>query len=396
MNRQSVCAALVLTLVLLMGCVSKTPAELARADGTEEAASAVEALEFAPREAYHLAEIEVQSVEDGAVLTVDGVCELSVKGFGCGKTITADGKTCAGAKTGETLVWLTCDYTNLTENEVSPGRLLESGLLRYDSGSAEGKSASFAKLLPGETAEVYFYYAIPESLTEQPLTLQFTIGTQTYSYEIPADKSAALAPTAPEEAEPDEETEDTEQITLQEPPKQEETKQGTSAAVKQEQPDQKKTEKPKEEKTNSEETSGAANTSDGPVKTELNNGRYMLRYYDAAGRLINEEYYDSNGNRSSYFVTEYDSAGQRTKYTMYDGVGNWLERHYYENGRATKIEYVDGRYRLYKYEWSDQFAVIEYSADGVAQDGIEYYDWNSQFLRIEYADGTIGYDRWNR
>lgn len=223
MNRQSVCAALVLTLVLLTGCVSKTSAELARADGTEEAASAVETLEFAPREAYHLAEIEVQSVEDGAVLTVDGVCELSVKGFGCGKTITADGKTCAGAKTGETLVWLTCDYTNLTENEVSPGRLLESGLLRYDSGSAEGKSASFAKLLPGRTAEVYFYYAIPESLAESPLTLQFTIGGQAYSYEVPADRSGALLPTLPEievDEKPDE-TADIEPVTLQQSPAQE-------------------------------------------------------------------------------------------------------------------------------------------------------------------------------
>ena len=212
----------VLMLALLAGCAVKTPEKPVQDNGAEEAVQTVNVLEFAPREAYHLTEIEVQSVEDGAVLTVDGVCELNVKGFGCGKTITADGKTCAGAKTGETLVWLTCDYTNLTESEVSPGRLLESGMLRHDSGSAEGKSASFAKLLPGEMAEVYFYYAIPESLTEQPLTLQFTIGGQTYSYEIPADKSAALAPTAPEEAEPDEEPEDTEQITLQEPPKQEE------------------------------------------------------------------------------------------------------------------------------------------------------------------------------
>ena len=54
MNRRSVCVALGLALVLLAGCASKTPAELARADGTEEAASAVETLEFAPREAYHL------------------------------------------------------------------------------------------------------------------------------------------------------------------------------------------------------------------------------------------------------------------------------------------------------------------------------------------------------
>ena len=128
--------------------------------------------------------------------------------------------TCAGAKAGQTLVWVTCDYVNLTQDEVSPGRLVENAVLRLESGSAEGKSASFAKLLPGRTAEVYFYYAIPESLAESPLTLQFTIDGQAYSYELPTDRTGALTPALPEPEEPKEEPEQ-EPITLQEPPKQE-------------------------------------------------------------------------------------------------------------------------------------------------------------------------------
>ena len=381
MNRQSVCAALVLTLVLLTGCVSKTPAELARADGKEEAASAVETLEFAPREAYHLAEIEVQSVEDGAVLTVDGVCELSVKGFGCGKTITADGKTCAGAKTGETLVWLTCDYTNLTENEVSPGRLLESGLLRYDSGSAEGKSASFAKLLPGRTAEVYFYYAIPESLAESPLTLQFTIGGQTYSYELPTDRTGALTPALPEPEEPEKEPKEEpgqEPITLQEPPKQE-------TPTQQEQPN---TEEPKqetaapaqqEEKTDEGSTEAAtAATEELPRRVEINYGRYMLLEYDSQGRVTREDYYTPAGvwnyaytyenglqtgiefGDGSGFRYDHDEDGLLSRRTILGKGGVIMYTEYYENAKLVRIEYNDGR--------------IEY-ADG----------------RIEYPDGTIEY-----
>lgn len=346
MNRQSVCAALVLTLVLLTGCASKTPAELARADGTEEAASAVETLEFAPREAYHLAEIEVQSVEDGAVLTVDGVCELSVKGFGCGKTITADGKTCAGAKTGETLVWLTCDYTNLTENEVSPGRLLESGLLRYDSGSAEGKSASFAKLLPGRTAEVYFYYAIPESLAESPLTLQFTIDGQTYSYEIPADKSAALAPTVPEEPEPDEKSEDVEQITLQESPKQEtdiQTEENTPS---------------KEERTESL-----------PERVMREDGGYYIYEYDSAGRVIKCTWYDANGKWVSAYGNKFDTTGNVAELYTYHEDGSVAITKYFTAGKLMRRETEGGGF-VSIYEYDGEFIrVTDYNK------GVYYRTW---------------------
>ena len=349
MNRRSVCAALGLTLVLLAGCASKTSAELARADGTEEAVPTVEALEFAPREAYHLAEIEVQSVEDGAVLTVDGVCELSVKGFGCGKTITADGKTCAGAKTGETLVWLTCDYTNLTENEVSPGRLLESGLLRYESGSAEGKSASFAKLLPGRTAEVYFYYAIPESLAESPLTLQFTIGGQTYSYELPTDRTGALTPSLPEPEEPEKEPKEEpeqEPITLQEPPKQE-------YPAQQEQP---KTEKPKQEPSapaqqekSKQEEKQTEPQSETPVEEtaatpqrENFPGGYFIHEYDAAGRKVKSTQYRDSGELVLYYLYEYDAAGRLSKETSYTPDWQVFTTDYYENGLHIKYEYADG------------------------------------------------------
>ena len=330
MNRRSVCVALGLALVLLAGCASKTPAELARADGTEEAASAVETLEFAPREAYHLTEIEVQSVEDGAVLTVDGVCELSVKGFGCGKTITADGKTCAGAKTGETLVWLSCNYTNLTENEVSPGRLIESGLLRYDSGSAEGKSASFAKLLPGRTAEVYFYYAIPESLAESPLTLQFTIDGQTYSYELPTDRTGALPPTLPEPEEPEKEPKEEpeqEPITLQELPKQEsniQTEENTSS---------------KEEKTESL-----------PERVMREDGGYYIYEYDSAGRVIKCMWYDANGECVGGYGNKFDETGYVAELYSYGKDGNVGITKYFTAGKLMRRETESGFVSIYEYD----------------------------------------------
>lgn len=323
MNRQSVCAALVLMLVLLTGCVSKTPAEPVQDNGAEELSQTVNAPEFAPREAYHLTEIEVQSVEDGTVLTVDGVCELSVKGFGCGKTITADGKTCAGAKTGETLVWLSCDYTNLTESEVSPGRLIESGLLRYDSGSAEGKSASFAKLLPGERVEVYFYYAVPESLTESPLTLQFTIGGQTYSYELPADRAGALTPTLPE---PEEEPEP-EPVTMQEPPKQEsniQTEENTSS---------------KEEKTESL-----------PERVMREDGGYYIYEYDSAGRVIKCMWYDANGECVGGYGNKFDETGYVAELYSYGKDGNVGITKYFTAGKLMRRETESGFVSIYEYD----------------------------------------------
>ena len=205
----------VLMLMLLTGCASKTPVEPAA-----EPAPEMPVLEA--REAYQLAEIPVQKLHDGDEVTVDGVCTFTVKGFGAGKTITADGSTCAGAKASQTLIWVTCSYMNLTQNEVSPGRLIENGTLQMDSGTSDGKSASFAQILPGEAAEIYIFYAIPDDLPEQPLTLQFTIGGQAYSYEVPADRSGALLPTLLEievDEKPDK-TADTEPVTLQQPPAQ--------------------------------------------------------------------------------------------------------------------------------------------------------------------------------
>ena len=205
----------ILALMLLTGCASKMPLEPAA-----EPVPEIPVLEA--REAYQLTEIPVQKLHDGDEVTVDGVCTFTVKGFGAGKTITADGSTCAGAKAGQTLVWVTCDYVNLTQDEVSPGRLVENAALRLESGSSDGKSASFAQILPGEPAEIYIFYAIPEDLPEQPLTLQFTIGGQAYSYEVPADRSGALLPTLLEievDEKPDK-TADTEPVTLQQPPAQ--------------------------------------------------------------------------------------------------------------------------------------------------------------------------------
>ena len=263
-------------------------------------------------------------------------------------------------------------------------------MLRHDSGSAEGKSASFAKLLPGEMAEVYFYYAVPESLTEQPLTLQFTIGGQTYSYEIPADKSAALAPTAPEEAEPNEEPENTEQITLQEPPKQEETKQGTSASVKQEQADPEKTEKPKEEKPSEEESSAASRAGTNSGKIPASPYGYTIDYYDAAGRVEKHEWYEDNGQLIQFLTYEYDNAGKTSKITGYGADGSWGYKWYYENGRKTKSEARDGSLRIFKYEWSDQYAVLDYLPDGTLR-FTEYYNWYNVVQKVEYPDGTVKY-----
>ena len=148
-------ASVILVLMLLTGCASKTPLEPA-------AEPVPETPVLEAREAYQLAEIPVQELHDGDEVTVDGVCTFTVKGFGAGKTITADGSTCAGSKVGQTLVWVTCDYVNLTQDELSPGRLVENAVLRLESGSSDGKSASFAQILPGEPAAMSFPPTAPE------------------------------------------------------------------------------------------------------------------------------------------------------------------------------------------------------------------------------------------
>ena len=360
----------ILALMLLTGCASKMPLEPAA-----EPVPEIPVLEA--REVYQLAEIPVQELHDGDEVTVDGVCTFTVKGFGAGRTITADGSTCAGAKAGQTLVWVTCDYVNLTQDEVSPGRLVEKAVLRLESGSADGKSASFAQILPGEAAEIYIFYAIPEDLSEQPLTVQFTISGQTYSYEIPADRAGVLTPTLPEPEEPEEEPEQ-EPITLQEPPEQE-------TPTQQEQPN---TEEPKqetaapaqqEEKTDEGSTEAAtAATEELPRRVEINYGRYMLLEYDSQGRVTREDYYTPAGvwnyaytyenglqtgiefGDGSGFRSDHDEDGLLSRRTILGKGGVILKVEYYENAKLVRIEYGDGR--------------------------IEYPDG-----RIEYPDGTIEY-----
>ena len=306
-------------LMLLSGCAAKTPAE-----PTAEPAPEIPVLEA--REVYQLAEIPVQELHDGDEVTVDGVCTFMVKGFGAGRTITADGSTCAGSKVGQTLVWVTCDYVNLTQDEVSPGRLVENAALRLESGSSDGKSASFAQILPGEPAEIYIFYAIPEDLPEQPLTAQFTIDGQAYSYELPADHTGALPPTLPEPEEPEAEPEP-EPITLQEPPKQE-------TPAQQEQP---KTEEPKQETSipaQQEEQADAESETDIVEETEeyyfkLTSGMqgFVWRHpgpWGEGSRVPSNEmnaYYSINTDGSSVFLSIHSDVPE--SFDTKDGVWTW-------------------------------------------------------------------------
>lgn len=336
MERNKVYCALVLVLALLSGCASMIPEETVPAQAVERTTPA-----FTAREAYQLEKVSTQETKDGSVIDAAGICSVTVKGFGYGKTITADGQTCAGAKNGEMLVWVTCDYVNLMQDEVSPGRLIENGTLQFDSGISAGKSASFSQILPGETAEVYFYYAVPEDLPEQPLTLQFTIGDQTYSYEVPADRTGALPPTLPEPEEPEAES-----ITLQEPPKQE-------YPAQQEQP---KTEKPKQEPSapaqqekSKQEEKQTEPQSETPVEEtaatpqrENFPGGYFIHEYDAAGRKVKSTQYRDSGELVLYYLYEYDAAGRLSKETSYTPDWQVFTTDYYENGLHIKYEYADG------------------------------------------------------
>ena len=313
----------ILALMLLTGCASKMPLEPAA-----EPVPEIPVLEA--REAYQLAEIPVQELHNGDEVTVDGVCTFTVKGFGAGRTITADGSTCAGAKAGQTLVWVTCDYVNLTQDEVSPGRLVEKAVLRLESGSSDGKSASFAQILPGEAAEIYIFYAIPEDLSEQPLTAQFTIDGQTYSYEIPADRAGVLTPTLPEPEEPEEEPKEEpeqEPITLQELPKQEsniQTEENTSS---------------KEEKTESL-----------PERVMREDGGYYIYEYDSAGRVIKCMWYDANGECVGGYGNKFDETGYVAELYSYGKDGNVGITKYFTAGKLMRRETESGFVSIYEYD----------------------------------------------
>ena len=353
MNKTSMCAAAAVVLVLLAGCASKTPTE-----PVAEPVPETPALEA--REAYQLAEIPVQELHDGDEVTVVGVCTFTVKGFGAGKTITADGLTCAGAKAGQTLVWVTCDYVNLTQDEVSPGRLVENAVLRLESGSADGKSASFAQILHGEPAEIYIYYAIPEDLPEQSLTTQFTIDGQTYSYAFPANRAGALPPTLPEPEEPEEEPES---ITLQEKTKTEEIRQ-------QEQPTQSR-----------QETSSQTDDAESePI--------YTTRQFDDAGHVVRISRYSADGQLLDYTAYEYDSAGQLSSYYTANAAGVRASTTYYENGVKVRVEYADGSGYYDKYDEINHARIrVTLGPGGITEETKYFYEDGT--IKIIYADGTI-------
>ena len=377
MNKERVCAAAAAALMLLTGCASKTPTEPAA-----EPVPEIPVLEA--REVYQLAEIPVQELHDGDEVTVDGVCTFTVKGFGAGKTITADGLTCAGAKAGQTLVWVTCDYVNLKQDEVSPGRLVENAVLRLESGSSDGKSASFAQILHGEPAEIYIYYAIPEDLPEQSLTTQFTIDGQTYSYEIPVDRAGALPPTLPEPEEEPKEDPETGAVTLQEP------QQEPPASEKHE---EKKPEEKKEEKT--DQTKGAGKTE----RTSGENGGYILVDYDGAGRVVKRTMYSAADEITGGYANEYDSAGFVSVRKTYGPGWEWASTETFDKGNLLKMEMADGSTLTKEYDengratcehrrgprWGDSDYKLEYNELGQQSRGV-WYSLDGTVYRIDVCE----------
>ena len=380
----------ILALMLLTGCASKMPLEPAA-----EPVPEIPVLEA--REAYQLAEIPVQELHDGDEVTVDGVCTFTVKGFGAGKTITADGSTCAGAKAGQTLVWVTCDYVNLTQDEVSPGRLVEKAVLRLESGSSDGKSASFAQILPGEAAEIYIFYAIPEDLSEQPLTVQFTISGQTYSYELPSDRTGALPPTLPEPEEEPKEEPETGAVTLQEP------QQEPPASEKHE---EKKPEEKKEEKT--DQTKEAGKTE----RTSGENGGYILVDYDGAGRVVKRTMYSAADEVTGGYTNEYDSAGFVSVRKTYGPGWEWASTETFDKGNLLKMEMADGSTWTMEYDengrvvreyrrgwrWGNFDVEWEYNELGQLSGRVWYTLDGTLHLTTAYeydANGSLAKETWN-
>ena len=249
---------------------------------------------------------------------------------------------------------------NLTQDEVSSGRLVENAVLRLESGSADGKSASFAQILHGEPAEIYIYYAIPDDLPEQSLTTQFTIDGQTYTYELPANRTGALPPTLPEPEEPEEEPES---ITLQEKTKTEEIRQ-------QEQPTQSR-----------QETSSQTDDAESePI--------YTTRQFDDAGHVVRISRYSADGQLLDYTAYEYDSAGQLSAYYTANAAGVRASTTYYENGVKVRVEYADGSGYYDKYDEINHARIrVTLGPGGITEETKYFYEDGT--IKIIYADGTI-------
>ena len=395
-------APVLFMLVLLGGCASNAPAEPAAdeapaMDAQAEPVAAEKVPEipvFEPREPYRLNEVETQLLQNGDEITVDGICRFTVKGFGCGRMVTADGNTCAGAKKGEVLVWLTCDYVNLRGAKVSSKKLIKQAHIRYDGGYSVGKSASFSKIIPDETVEVYFYYPIPEALDTESVTMEFTIGEQAYRYEVPADRAGAIEPTFPKQDEPEEE--EKQPITTVEAPPNE-------------------SEKP--EKTTPSPVQNTPVDASRQERYEYGDGGYGISYYDDSDRVIRQESYGADGSLKSYNTLEYNIDGTgMMKYSMYDQYGNLLsyrtdeqtdtgmiETFYDQSGKRTLTRYygirgngysvvkvIEENGTYYTCDWHDDGSrtVVYYRADG-ALDHTVYIDAKGKMTKIEYPDGTV-------
>ena len=391
-------APVLFMLVLLSGCAANTPTEPAadEAPAAEAQAEPVAAEKvpeipvFEPREPYRLNEVETQLLQNGDEITVDGICRFTVKGFGCGRMVTADGNTCAGAKKGEVLVWLTCDYVNLRGTKVSSKKLIKQAHIRYDGGCSVGKSASFSKIVPDETVEVYFYYPIPEALDTEAVTMEFTIGEQAYRYEVPADRAGAIEPTFPKQDEPEEE--EKQPITVEAPP----------------------SERQKPENNTSGSQKGKTAVAANQRRVEGSDGAYGIQDFDDANRLIKETYYRSDGSVTGYSTREYADNGrdyisrwydangillsfEDYKFTStqeivrsYSADGTWLSTEYYENNQRhfiLKWEKADGSCQTFS--WSDTgYTQFYYRADGTLE-RTEYYDYDTGLIKTEYPDETV-------
>ena len=129
------------------------------------------------------------------------------------------------------------------------------------------------------------------------------------------------------------------------------------------------------------------------------NGSYRLRYYDEAGNITRDEYYDSEEILDAYWLFYYDAAGNVTRREYYypDGtLGEYFLDYYNAVENVTRSEGYDpdgtlSEYFLDYYDAAGNVARSErYDPDGTLT-SINYYDAAENMTREEYynPDGTL-------
>lgn len=140
-------------------------------------------------------EIITTEIVDGDTITIDGVCEFTVKGWDTAEKYEfVEGGMLHGLNTGSgegtVAVWLNVDYKNLGTEEQRVNRLLDSSELLYDGTyKYDGGSNSFSDIVPLSTSEVIFYYRVPADIMEDDGSLVATfqikdIPDQIFTYTI--------------------------------------------------------------------------------------------------------------------------------------------------------------------------------------------------------------------